>query len=704
MSVINTNVKSLVAQDAIMQNGRTMSTTMQRLSTGLRINSAADDAAGLSISTRMEAQTRGLSQAIRNANDGISLAQTSEGAIDEVTNILQRMRELSVQSANSTYNDADRKANDQEIQQLKTEIDRIAGTTQFNNINLLDGSFQNKTLQIGDKTDQIMKMSISSMKVKDLGMGANSAGQDTLISNRVDLSSSYSDGDIMINGVGLKAFTTGTDDLQDIIDGINERVDSVKASGFNVVTAKEKGTGVTTTGQMVITVRALNATTDTTFNINASNSMDELVSNINSQAGGLVKASVNDQGKLVLSNETGAKISIVDSSAAATSYSGGSGFYVTTKSYTGFLKLESSKTGVPVRVERGNMALVAPGNATDLFNIGFRETARTSAADAYSITGATLTDPTSTWAKDSLNINGVEMFDPTIASTSFQGKLDTINRFTNLSGVKASAYFEKVIDTTTTFGTGVVATDKVEINGIQIALGADVATLVTNLNAVTVKTGIVASSNGKNLILKGDNVQAVTIQTWDPTGKLAQTGTVNYLGLAAKTILNAETFNGAIRLDSVNNTPISINLSEAATALVNGASTDTHGLLETNAGASDFNVNASTITPAGTSSLTSLNNLTTDSSTKAIALIDKAIEQVNKERGNLGAIQNRLDKTVNNLTNIVTNTEASKSRILDTDYGVETTKLARAQIIQQAATAMLAQANQSAQGVLALLK
>ena len=144
MSVINTNVKSLVAQDAIMKNNRELSTSMQRLSTGSRINSAKDDAAGLAISTRMDSQVRGLSMAIKNANDGISLLQTAEGAMDEVTGILQRMRELSVQSVNGTNNDADRVALNDEITQLKSEIDRIASTTEFNSQKILDGSFKEK--------------------------------------------------------------------------------------------------------------------------------------------------------------------------------------------------------------------------------------------------------------------------------------------------------------------------------------------------------------------------------------------------------------------------------------------------------------------------------------------------------------------------------------------------------------------------------
>lgn len=140
MSVINTNVKSLVAQNALTVNNRSLSKTMEQLSTGQRINSAADDATGLAISTKMTSQIRGLNQAVRNANDGVSLLQTAEGAMIEMDNMLQRMRELSVQSASDTNTSTDRGALDDEFQQLKSEITRIAANTQWNGMNILNGN------------------------------------------------------------------------------------------------------------------------------------------------------------------------------------------------------------------------------------------------------------------------------------------------------------------------------------------------------------------------------------------------------------------------------------------------------------------------------------------------------------------------------------------------------------------------------------
>ena len=140
MTVINTNVASLNAQASIATNARGLAKAMEQLSTGRRINSAADDAAGLAISDKLNAQIRGLNQAVRNANDGISMLQTAEGATNEITNMLQRMRELAVQSANDTNGQAERDSLQQEFAALRTEINRIATTTQFNGFNILNGS------------------------------------------------------------------------------------------------------------------------------------------------------------------------------------------------------------------------------------------------------------------------------------------------------------------------------------------------------------------------------------------------------------------------------------------------------------------------------------------------------------------------------------------------------------------------------------
>lgn len=165
---INTNVSSLNAQRNLNMSQSSLATSLQRLSTGLRINSAKDDAAGLAISDRMTSQIRGLTQAARNANDGVSLAQTAEGALVETTNSLQRIRELSLQSANATNSASDRAALQSEVNQLKQEIDRIASTTEFNGLKLLNGSFTAQSFQVGANANQTISVTVAGARGSDL--------------------------------------------------------------------------------------------------------------------------------------------------------------------------------------------------------------------------------------------------------------------------------------------------------------------------------------------------------------------------------------------------------------------------------------------------------------------------------------------------------------------------------------------------------
>jgi flagellin len=176
MSVINTNVMSLTAQRNLNASQGDLSTAIQRLSSGLRINSAKDDAAGLAIATRMTSQINGLNQAVRNANDGISMAQTTESALGEVTNNLQRIRELAVEAANGTYSTADRAALDVEVQQRLAEIDRIASKTTFNGQNVLDGSLGNVDFQVGANVGDTVTVDFSTIDATTATLGVNGIG------------------------------------------------------------------------------------------------------------------------------------------------------------------------------------------------------------------------------------------------------------------------------------------------------------------------------------------------------------------------------------------------------------------------------------------------------------------------------------------------------------------------------------------------
>jgi flagellin len=196
---INTNMASLNAQRNLSKTQGALNQSLQRLSSGLRINSAKDDAAGLAISTRFTANIRGLDQSVRNANDGISLMQTSEGAMQETTAILQRMRELGVQAANGTYSDADRTSLQGEVTQLIAEIDRISTATQFNGIQLLDGSVTDPvSFQVGAKEGQTIDVTLNGVAASDLGVDAatvatatDAGALITLVDTALDTVSGY---------------------------------------------------------------------------------------------------------------------------------------------------------------------------------------------------------------------------------------------------------------------------------------------------------------------------------------------------------------------------------------------------------------------------------------------------------------------------------------------------------------------------------
>ena len=884
--VVNTNVPSLSSQRYLMESRKEMETAMERLSSGKRINSAADDAAGLAISERMTSQITGLNMAIRNANDGISLTQTAEGAMQEVTDMLQRMRELSLQAVHGVNNDADRASLDAEVQALKAEIDRVAGSTTFNNMNILDGSY-NASFQIGYNAGETMSVALSSIDTSSLGLnvaGSDSvdSGTNVLISNRLvdtfkfdaDLNAAYTDlassdsagaaaiyslgttagsadaagrsfaaGDIMINGQELAAFdgtalaSADGDDIFDLVNNINTNVDNVIASAFNTVVAKTVGDGVVTENSLAIKVESIGKSGDAHYqpgvyvSVAASANMEELVDNINRAfTNDEVVASINSDGKLVLSNDTGAAIRIQDTTGTDGAYDGATGFEVTGGtvtstsasagewvSFQGFLKLQSTD-GSAIEIERGNLASTSPGTINDIKGIGFTEIKEDPTGSSYTVVGSSLTaqqladtlSRDTTTGQADLQINGVDIYDDTLtaATNTFQGKLDMINAFSDQTNVVATSYYERVFDTTnTTF----ISNNTVEVNGKSVNMGTSLTALVSNLNAVKSSTGITAEADGKNLILRGDGVQNVniinndytitteaettiptlvtagaartvtflsadvqegrtltlalsatsglgnftggagasisfsyTVQSGDTNATVASkfydlvvenfvaanatftvaeyvtvnsAGTLKFLTSASAgsaTIAVGVTQLGAgnrlfsaksadqyaaVKLQSTNGNPIAINFGESA------AAEGELGLVEMNVGDTTYDANSPTAsvntTPASTVSGVSV--ATSEAAEAALAALDAALETVTRNRADLGAVQNRLNHTVSNLANVVENTAASQSRILDADFAVEAASLARAQILQQAGTAMLAQANAAPQNVLSLL-
>ena len=250
--VINTNIQSLNAQRNLSKTLMPLQTAMQRLSSGMRINSAKDDAAGLAIAVRMNSQMKGLTQAVRNANDAVSLVQTAEGAIDEMTNALQRIRELAVQSANASNTALDRGATDKEVQQLVAEVDRIATQTQFNNQTLLDGTLGSKAFQVGANAGQTISVALAQ------GLKAGQIGQIADSTATTATSAAIVGGDnIQINDNKIIATVAGgagqtTSSAWSVANAIN-------ASGVSGVTA----TAVTGTTTSNVTNKGINFTAAT---------------------------------------------------------------------------------------------------------------------------------------------------------------------------------------------------------------------------------------------------------------------------------------------------------------------------------------------------------------------------------------------------------------------------------------------------------
>ncbi len=319
---INTNVMSLNAQRNLGKSQNDLSKSMQRLSSGLRINSAKDDAAGLAISDRMTSQIRGLNQAVRNSNDGISLAQTAEGALQETTNILQRMRELSVQSANDTNSASDRSSLQAEVNQLKQEMTRISDTTSFNGKNLLDGSMTSAQFQVGANANQTISFGIESAKAADLGSNILTSTNDdaTGIQAATPAATDTSGG----NNVTAQTLTIVGPEGSGTVDvALNASANAIVGK-VNEATAT---TGVEATALTTATLSDLSADGTVSFDLQGTNStavgisatvttdnLSSLAQAINDQAGttGITAKLSGDNKSIELTQASGHDIKVAD--------------------------------------------------------------------------------------------------------------------------------------------------------------------------------------------------------------------------------------------------------------------------------------------------------------------------------------------------------------------------------------------------------
>jgi len=648
-SVINTNVMSLNAQRQLGKSQAVSNQAMERLSSGLRINSAKDDAAGLAISTGMQSQIRGINQGVRNANDGISMAQTAEGSMDEMTNILQRMRELSVQASNDTNSSSNRASIQKEVDQLYSEIDRIAETTQFNGTNLLDGSSKSTTLQIGANSGETLSFSIDSVTTKDLNLNATS-GLGELNGGRVS-GTSTADGDMAINGVDIGASGTTAKSSASAINA-QTGLTGASATAYNVVEGTGGISGVTSGD---LTIDGGNGAVQ----IAATSSAQDLVDTINRDVGG-VTAALNSDGGLVLSNDTGEDIVIGNAGAGNND---ASAIGLTEDTYKGMVALTSSD-GAEIEISQGTSATASAGAVQDF---GFNE-----GVGSSSIKGSEIDETLpAISANDQIKINGVDL--GAVSGTSAADKAFAINEISGETGVTASAKTEVSYSAEP----GTLA--DLSINGAAVDLtgAASLDDVVSAINSTGLQ-GVVASADADTgeLVLTSQSGSDINIQ--------ASAG----LSDAAGSAVTDETTGGQITLTGDNGKDVVVT-SDAISQGAKETALDKLGM--TDQGGSSAAVG------------TGLSVATSANAQNSIDRIDDALNKISDSRANLGAIQNRLGSTISNLENVSQNTSAANSRIQDADFAAETSKMSKSQILQQAGTSMLAQANASSQSVLSLL-
>lgn len=549
--IINTNVASLNAQRNLNRSQGDLSTALQRLSSGLRINSAKDDAAGLAIAERFTTQIRGLNQARRNANDGISLSQVAEGALQSTADILQRIRELAVQSANATNSSGDRAALNAEVQQLSQELQRISTSTEFNGQKLLDGSFTAAQFQVGANANQTITATSGNFQTNAYG------------NYRIGGTVAYKD-----NGPG--DLTNGSQ-----TDGYPVRFG---ASDTSAITTGEVPPGMTIASSMG------------SFNVSyKKDSSAETVANLINLAQTGVRASALTTFVLG-ADDAGA---------------GGATAFQQQTSYSFLLATDTASPGNP-----------PTAYTTVSFTVG------------GSSGGGTVT------STDQLNA-AVQAFNDVSGKTGFTAKIvKTDNGQYGLQLTNEAGKDLRIVNNSST-GNDVSLEDVTVTDGQTTAnVNAQKSTLSAADNQTTWTAGSASWITGQVVL---DSDKSFSITTTAPEFWGLQTGATG-------------TFSG--QLQSAEKMDVS----------------------------------------------------TVEASMRTIAIVDSALAGVNGQRARYGALQARFTSTINNLETTSENLSASRSRIQDADFAAETAALTRAQILQQAGTAMLAQANTIPQNVLSLLK
>jgi flagellin len=724
--VINTNIPSLNAQRNLNTSQSALATSLQRLSSGLRINSAKDDAAGLAITDRMTSQIRGLNQAARNANDGVSLAQTAEGSLSEVGNNLQRIRELAIQSANATNSSSDRTSLNAEVQQLLSEIQRVATTSQFNGQNILDGTFTAAQFQVGANANQTITASTGNSQTSAIGSFQITSGGAAVSGTALTA------GALTLNGIDVGSSTSG----------------SAEAIAATINSASSR-TGVTAS-----------AATEVKSSTAAANA---LLANQSLQSGDLV---INGVSVGAVAGSSNVAIQGANVAVAINAVSNATGVTAVANSGTGALTLTSS-TGKTIDITT-NASVTADGatrveNATGLemagstkvkatntvsFGVttaGVRQ-AGTHVSTATAVAGQTITVAGKTFTyvaavtdqssqilidQGSITLQGDQVKLALDAAVT-AGTLKNVTVSANAGGTitltaKANVLSTSIADgilsasasaggagvfAQTVTGVGVAVGDTVKVGGLTYEFTLPTASAAATTGNVQVKLGTGGANAAADDILTATNfADALAAQF------AAGNGTTKFTSRATNVVTMTNNLYGGTGVVADPTEPVSTGTAgavaiAAGTTGVSGAYTanSTKGTLTLNS-ANSFSISGTSPSDAGLSGasigLTSIAGVdisTVNGANTAISLIDGALSQVSTIRGAMGALQNRFLSVVSSLTASSENLSSARSRIQDADYAAETAALTRNQILQQAGIAMLAQANALPNTVLSLLK
>ena len=724
--IVNTNVSSLTAQRSLAESSNMLDQAMERLATGSKINRASDDAAGLAIVQRMTAQINGLNMAIKNANDGIAMTQSIEGALVEVSDMLQRLRELSVQAANATNTDTDRTFIQEEVNLLLAEISRVSSNTRYNGQLVLDGSFSNKQLQVGTEGGEVITMSVDSVS-------ANQLGSYAITGDRIEAQV----------GDGAGSYANITDATDDIIlngNSISKTIDVAAADSAKNTAAKINAvsgeTGVTATAKTYAFLNSEYAT-DQTYSVLINNvttgsfvisnaNVTDAVDKINAISGSTgVTAQATTDNKVQLYSQDGSDILVESQTAGQTA------LRVQSVSHDGESVQPSqvwhrakpdtaAGTGV-AGAARGELG-VADGTYTLV---------QKSSGQTYTFTVAATASGKSTAAELQADINaitGVSGFvvadissnatDVTVTATEAFGAFE-IYQGTDTTSSTARQTFSgigKHVEIATGVQTDGAKTWQIrnDDTGKTYDFGFTADQDVANTNIDGVETGLHAHADLVGFSAYADDTTTTILHIhgsadfgdWTlidrATGNALASVTENHAGalnafdlaLAAGGASNdAATVQGTITLNS--SKTFSVTQSAEETNAVTDPATATGGLT---------NDNYFVTQAASLSTVSNVDLRSTAGAGAALKVLDGAIEKISSMRADLGAVENRLEHTVSNLMNIAENTSDSRSRINDADYSLESANLAKAQVLQQAGTAMLSQANARSQLVLQLLQ